>query len=236
MKRLPGICAFAVAAASFFLAASCRDVFTSSLGVPLERDGPPRSSSSSVSTLVDIAHNDQWASDPDTAATVLDLLALKDQAILQALPVDDQAAILNLAANAAIGMGTLATLADSAVQSGANVNDLVSQALLAFDATVNLTVIESLLGNPSTLDAAPAASLAMSAAVLIADVADDIGVTDVMEIMAGAALGGYALTPAQTDKLTLALGVVTELDGRPGDEGSVTLGDFDLLDLLRGIQ
>lgn len=232
MSKLPGVCAVAIV--SLFFGTSCRDLFTSSIGEPFSRDSPPISSSASLGTLVDIAQNGEWSSDPGTAATVLDILAGKDEATLLALSIEDQAAILNLAASAAIDTGTIATLASGAEESTAVINDLVEQALQTFDPSINLAAIESLLGNPATLDAAPAESLLLSAAVLIGDVAHDVGADMVMDIMAGGSTA--SLSPEQLIKINLARDVYAELDGRPAEEGSVTFGDFDLLDLLRGNQ
>lgn len=229
MSKLPGVCAVAIV--SLFFATSCRDLFTSSIGEPFGRDSPPISSSASLGTLVDIAQNGEWSSDPGTAATVLDILAGKDEATLLALSIEDQAAILNLAASAAIDTGTIANLASGATQTGAVVEDLVENALQSFDGSVNLAAIESLLGNAATLDTAPAASLAMAAAVLVGDVANDLGADVAMAALDGTMTG---LDAAQEAKINLAIAVLTELDGRPGDEGSVTFGGFDILDLLRG--
>ncbi len=229
MNSMTRICAVSVAA--LLLVVSCQDLFTSSIGGPFERDSPPISSSASLGTLVTIAQTPDWASDPETAATVLDILANKDEATLLALSVDDQTAILNLAASAAIGTTTIANLANEATQPGAVVEDLVEAALQSFDGSVNLAAIESLLGNAATVSAAPAESLAMAAAVLVGDVANDLGADVAMAALDGNMTG---LDAAQIDKINLARAVLAELEGRPAGEGSVTLGDFDLLDLLRG--
>lgn len=233
MGRKELILAAALTSALAF--SSCKDLFTTSVGGPFERDAPSISSSSSVGDLLDIASD--WGSDKDTAGAVLNALSSKDPATITALDMADKTAILNLATDASIDIASLSDLAKEAVKTDADTNDLVERTLASFDTSVNTAAVEALLADTATLESAPADTLVMASSVILASVAKDIGTEAVMDIMANPSTVGTAgLTPEQEAQINLVIGVVDAIDARPEGSNTVTFGDFDITKLLRGNQ
>lgn len=239
MDRRYGLCALAVIAVAF--AVSCDDIYTTSIGGPFERDSIDVSSSTSVDDLIDIANSDS-GTDPDVAKEVLDALAGKDEEDIVDLSVGDKADILNLAGTAAVDTDVLTQLAQDAVEDDADTDALVREALEAFDSTVNLDAVETILGDQETLDEAPVESLVFASTALLASVTETEGSDVVMDIMADpdspesqAQLA--AMSPEDQDRMNLVIGVVDVLNGPRVDEADdVTFGDFNLLELLTGSQ
>jgi len=240
-------CVFLLILAPFLLpAVSCRQLYTTSIAAPLARDGITISSGTSIGDLVSLAEGDA-AADTDTAKAVLSVLGDKSAADIEAMSVASQTAILNLATTATVSIKTLTDLASEATASGADTDQLISDAFDAFDSSVNLTAIETILGDTDALGEAPADTLIFASATVLADVAEDIGSsTTLMDVLKAAtdpvapvALDdpSLGLTADQQDRIALVIGVKDALDARPAEDlASVTFGDFNLIDLLNGTQ
>ena len=220
------------------LSASCRQLFTTSMGSSLARDKISIPSSTSVSDLVDIANGDN-ASDPDVAKEVLGVLANKDPESIRSLSTEDKATILNLAPSAAVDMDTITDLAKKAQASDSDTDTLVSQAFDAFDPSVDLTSIEVLLADDDTLQAAPVDSLILASSVILADVASELGEggsDKVMDIMANpSTLASSGLSTEQQTRMQTIINATTVIEARP-DTADVSIGDFKLIDFLKGTQ
>ncbi len=232
MKRL--ITLTLLSLSIMLLTVSCRQLFTTSVGSSLARDHITIPSSTSVGDLVDIAQSDD-ASDPALAKELLGVLAGKDAASILALSAEDKAALLNLAPSAAVDMNTITGLALDA-QNGDS-DTLVTQAFDSFDPSVDLTAIETLLSDTETLETAPVDSLILASAVVLADVASDLGdggSQTIMDIMANpSTLATSGLDAAQQTRVQNIIDAVAVLDTRE-DADTVAIGDFTLMDFLRG--
>lgn len=237
MNRRLGFCALAVIAV--FLAVSCDDLYTATLGGPFERDSIDISSSTSLDDLLDIADSNEGA-DADVAKEVLDALAEKDEEDILALSPEEKADILNLAGTAALDTDGLTQLAQDASEDGADTDSLVEEALERFDSTVNLEVVETLLADQETLDEAPVESLVFASTALLAEVTESEGSDTVTSIMddpdspeSQALLA--EMSPEDRDRMNLVIGVVDVLNGpRVEETDDVTFGDFTLIELLTG--
>jgi|GEM_PF-1010581 len=231
----------AAALLSIVLFASCRDVFTTSLGSALDR-GKPDYSSMKLSDLVDLANEPLAATDVDTAYAIVDALGDDDPAAIQALDVDDQAAILTLAATAAFDMAEITSKINSAIQVGADTDLLIQEALAAIDTSMDLGAVDAILQDADALDGIPVDVLAFAAAVFLADIASDIGATgpeNVMETMAltDPADYGSIVDPDLQTRIDVVRGVVDALNARPQEElDAARIGDFDITDFIRGNQ
>lgn len=234
MKRLITLTLLSLSIA--LLTVSCRQLFTTSMGSSLARDHISIPSSTSVGDLVDIAKSDD-SSDPALAKELLDVLAGKDQASLLALSAEDKASLLNLAPSAAVDMNTITGLAEDAQNSGSDSDALIAQAFDTFDPTVDLTAIETLLSDTETLETAPVDSLILASTVVLADVASDLGdggSKTIMDIMANpSTLATSGLDAAQQLRVQNIIDAVAVLDTRDGTD-TVAIGDFKLIDFLRG--
>jgi len=255
MKRIAVLLVPAVAAA--LGAVSCRQMFTTSLGEAFARDSISVSSSTPLSDLIDIAATE--GGDSAAAEGILDALGSKDTADIQALSVEDQTEILNLAATASLDLPAVTDLLAQAQNDGSS-DDLVADILDAFNTGVNLDAVVAVLEDPEALAEAPVDSLIMASAVVVADVAADLGTDAIMDILADnadsidggtgsidlvaadgtltAAGTAYGLTADQAAELESVLGVVSVLTGPDAreDAGDATIGGFDLTDLLSGTQ
>ena len=155
---------------------------------------------------------------------------------IAALSVEDQTAILNIATTATVDIDTLADLAILATAEGADIDTLVAQAFAAFDSTVDLTAIETILTDPEALAEARADSLIFAAAAVVASIADSVDTATLTAILTVRDASGTAgLTTDQIDSVNAALNVITVLETtRPDDLADVSLGGFNLTDLLGG--
>jgi hypothetical protein len=220
------------------MAVSCRQLFTTSMGSSLARDKISIPSSTTLGDLVDIANSDN-ASDPDVAKEVLGVLADKDPESIRALSPEDKAAILDLAPSAAVDMDTITDLAKKAQASGSNTDDLITQAFDAFDPSVDLTAVEVLLADDETLKTAPVDSLILASSVVLADVASELGEggsDKVMDIMANpSTLASSGLSAEQQTRMQTIINATEVINTRPDTE-DVTIGDFKLIDFLKGTQ
>jgi hypothetical protein len=231
--------AFALLSLSIaLLATGCRDLFTTSMGSSFARDGISISSSASVADLVDLAKGDS-AADPDLAKEILDVLSGKDPAAILALSTEDKKAILNLATSAAVDMGTITDIAKRAQDSSADTDGLVEDAFNSFDTGVNLGAVETLLSDPDTLATAPVDSLILATSVVAADIASELGAggsSTVMDIMANpSTLATSGLTAEQQARMQTIIDASATIEARP-DAGDVSIGDFQLIDFLKGTQ
>jgi len=231
----------AAALLSIVLFASCRDLFTTSLGSALDR-GKPDYSSLDLDELVDLANDSLAATDVDTAYAVVDALGDEDPAAIQALDVDDQEAILILAATAAFDMNEITDIIEQAIQEGADTDPIIQQALAAIDTSMDRGAIDAILRDPDARAEVPVDVLAFATAVYLADIASEIGATgpeDVMNTMAlddPADYGSIADSVLQ-DRIDVVRAVVTALDSRPLEElEAASIGDFDVTDFIRGNQ
>lgn len=216
------------------LTVSCRQLFTTSLGSALARDGVNIPSNASIDELLEIAQGD-YGSDPDVSKELLDVFAEKDAADLIALSSDDKGVILNLAASAAVDMDTLTDLGIKAGDDAYNSDDLVAEAFNSFDTSVDLTAIDILLADTNTINTAPVDSIILAAAVVCADVVAACGAggsTLVMDVLAGTQ--PVANLPAdQQARITAIRAAVPILEARP-ETADLSFGDFKLIDFLKG--
>jgi len=220
------ICLIALFAA---ITVSCRQLYTTSFGTALARDGLSISGSTSINDLLDIANSSDGAS-PEAAKELLDVFSGKSEADILALSIDDKTTILNLAGTAAIDFGTLKDIV-SEDDSETSDDDLIDNALNSFDTSVDLTAIMYVLGDTETIDTAPIDTIVFASAVVLADLADSIGTDNVTILMDGGTVEG--LTAAQQAQANLILNVNDRLSDRP-DAGDADLGGFNLIDLLQG--
>lgn len=242
MKRLAIVHALTLIAA--LTAVSCRQLFTTSFGAAFARDSISISSSTPTDDLIDMAASGD-AQDPDAAKAVLDALGGKSTSDIQDLSVDDKTVILDLATTAALDIASVTDLISQA-QDAENSDDLISDIIDSFDTTVNLDAVVAVLSDPEALASAPVDSIVMASAIVLADVAADIGTDAIMDVMAANAayiddpdnnpvpdLSAY--TPAQQAELQTVLDVAAALEERP-DIDDATIGGFNLADLLNGTQ
>ncbi len=227
MKRFYRIiCLVALFAA---LTVSCRQLYTTSFGESFARDGLSISSSTSIGDLLDIA-NESYGTDPIIAKDILDVFAGKSQDAIKDLPIDDKTTILNLASAAAIDFGTIDDIFGSYDSANSDTDALVETALGAFNTSVDLTAIETLLGDTTTLSEAPVDSIIFASAVVLADIASEMGTTELMDILASGDTS--TLVGEQKIRVDRILAVSTALSGR--DTSDATIGGFDLTTLLEG--
>lgn len=215
------------------LTVSCRQLFTTSLGSALARDGVNISSNASIDELLEIAQGD-YGSDPDVSKELLDVFAEKDAADLIALSSDDKGVILNLAASAAVDMDTLTDLGIKAGDSAYTSDDLIAAAFNSFDTSVDLTAIEILLADENTIKTAPVDSIILAAAVVCADVVAACGAggsTLVMNALSSGVTG--PLPDDQEARIQAIIDAVPDLEARD-ETADLSFGDFKLIDLLKG--
>ena len=231
--------AFALISLSIaILATGCRDLFTTSMGSSFAREGISIPSSASVKDLVDLAKGDS-ATDPELAKEILDVLSGKDPDAILALPAEDKAAILNLATSAAVNMDTITDIAQQAKDANGDTEALVEEAFNSFDPGVNLDAIEILLADQDTLETAPVDSLIFATSVVAADIASELGdggSSTVMDIMANpSTLATSGLSAEQQERMQIIIDAAATIEARP-DAGDVSIGDFQLIDFLKGTQ
>jgi len=233
MKRFYRIiCLVALFAA---LTVSCRQLYTTSFGESFARDGLSISSSTSIGDLLDIANSSDGAS-PEAAKELLDVFGGKDESDIDALSVEDKTTILNLASTAAIDFGTINDTFSGYDSATSDTDALVEAALSAFDTSVDLGAIELLLteieANPAvdSIDI-PIDTIVFASAVVIADLASELGTTEMMGYLGGDSI--LALTSEQQTTITMLKNLALDLETRP-DAGDAELGGFSLIDLLAG--
>ncbi len=236
MKRRLAIALFSLSIA--ILATGCRDLFTTSMGSSFARDGISIPSSTSVADLVDLAKDDS-ATDPELAKEILDVLSDKTPASILALPAEDKAAILKLATSAAVDMGTITDIAQRAQDAGGDTDALVEDAFNSFDSSVNLGAIETLLADADTLQTAPVDSLIFATSVVTADIAAELGAggsSTVMDILANpSTLATSGLNAEQQARMQTVIDAAATIEARP-DAADTSIGDFQLIDFLKGTQ
>ena len=218
---------------TFFLAVSCRQLFTESMGSSLERDKPSISSSASLDDLLDIARSRDGA-DQEVAKELLDALADQDPEDIDALSLEDKADILNLGGAAAIDLEEITDLANKLSDNPDNQNELIRDIMENATNNVDTTVLAQLLSDEEVLTEAQPEAVVVAAAAVIADVSSEVGAEQVMDILADpSTLESSGLTREQQDKLAIVINAANVLETRE-DAQETTIGDFDLLDLLRG--
>lgn len=227
-------CGTAVLAVIFLLmTASCRQIFTTSLGESFSRDSVSISNDTSMADLVDMS-NSTGSSDPAAAKEILDVLAGKDEADILALDAEDKTSVLNLATTAAIDMESLTNLAETATDENADSDQMVEDVFAAFDTSVDLTAVEVLLSDTATVETAPVETIVLASAAVLADAADVIGSDVLMDIMAQDEPDLSSLDQKQQDQIQLVLDVREILNARPDTDTDVA--GFNLADLLEGNQ
>jgi len=220
---------------TLFLAVSCRQLFTESMGSSLARDKPSISSSASVDDLLDIARS-RDGSDQDVAKELLDILADKEPEDIDALSLEEKADILNLGGAAAIDLEEIADLANKLSDDPDNQNELIQDAIEDATNDVDTTVLEQLLLDEEVLTKAEPEAVVVAAAAVVADVSAEVGAEQVMDILADpSSLESSGLTQEQQDKLETVINAADVLETREDTE-DITVGNFDLLDLLRGTE
>jgi hypothetical protein len=224
------------AVALAFMTASCREIFTTSLGSSLARDSVSISKDTSMDDLLDIA-NTNGMSDPDVAKELLDVLAGKDRKDLLDMSDADKKTVLDLATSACIDLDSLTGLVAKSDNSDADPDKLAKEVLDSFDTSVDLTAVEVLLGDPETVATAPVETVVLATASVVADVADEVGSTEtVMGILDApdpASTPEYAaLTASQQERIDLVLEVRAGIKARP--DSNTKVAGVDISDLLGG--
>ncbi len=221
----------AVAIGFAALFASCRQLYTTSLGSALARDSISIPNSTSIKGLLEIA--DSNGSDPDVAAEILSVLAGKNSSDILALSSDDKTTVFNLATNAAIDMGSVTDLANS-ISSGGDSNSLISSVFSSFDTSVDMTAILTLLSDQTTVEDEniPIDSIIFASSVVLAGIAEEVGADNLMGYLAGGDMSALS-TETQTE-ITSMMTVSTWLATRSDADTSIV--GFTILDLLEGNQ
>jgi hypothetical protein len=203
------------------------------MGSSLERDKPSISSSASLDDLLDIARSRDGA-DQEVAEELLDALADKTPEEIDALSLDEKTDILNLGGAAAIDLGELANLSNELSDNPDNQNELIRDIMENATNDVDTTVLEQLLSDEEVLTEAEPEAVVVAAAAIVADVSAEVGAERVMDILADpSSLESSGLTREQQNRLEIVINASEVMETRD-DADDVTIGDFDLLDLLRG--
>lgn len=218
---------------------SCRQMYTTSLGSALARDSVTIPSNTSLSELVDLSKG-SYAGDASAAKTILERVGEQKSSALLSLSVDDKNAILDLAPTAAVEIQTVTDLAKKVTAGGYDKNELIKQAFAAFDSSVDLSAIIILLSDPATVNTAKADSVILAAAVVLADVASELGSggeSAIMGLMSTPqVVPAVPLTTDQQNRVNMVIADVAILSARTDDAATVSIDDFKLLDLLKGNQ
>lgn len=97
-------------------------------------------------------------------------------------------------------------------------------------------MLEQLLSDNTVLTEAPAESVVIAAVAIIASVSAETDAETVTDILANPdSLASSSLTQEQQDQLSIVINATNVLETR-SDIDDITIGDFDLLDILRGNQ
>lgn len=218
---------------TIFLVVSCRQLYTDSLGSSLARTDSGVSSSASLDDLIDITKK-RNASNPKVAKDILSALAKKDPADIAKLSMKDKQEILNLAGAATIDLKTITNLSQNIKNNADNQNQLIEDAINGVSNDVNTTIIQQLLSDETVLTEAAPETIVMASTSVVASIAKDVGADVVTDILGNPeSLEDSTLNQSQKDQLSLVIHAADTLETRP-DTADTTIGDFNLLDLLRG--
>jgi len=218
-----------------FATVSCSQLYTESVGSSLARDGVDIPSSTSIDDLLDIART-RDAADPDVAKEILEILGDKDPEDIANLTIEEQTDILDLAGAAVIDLETITNLSQDIDDNPDNQNELIQNAIDDAGSDVDTTVLEQLLSDNTVLTEAPAESVVIAAVAIIASVSAETDAETVTDILANPdSLASSSLTQEQQDQLSIVINATNVLETR-SDIDDITIGDFDLLDILRGNQ
>lgn len=216
---------------AMLLAVSCSQVFTTSAGSSLARDNPPISSSASLGEIIDIAQS-RYVADPDVARELLSLLAEKDPLSIAVLSDEEKSSILNLGGSAVLDIETITDLANNLSEYPGLQNELIQNALNTAAGNVDTTVLEQLISDTTVLQNCAPDSILLASVAIVANASTVAGATTVMDVLAGVTPVS-SLPAEQQGQIQLVLDAVLVLEARP-DADELTIGDFDLIDLLRG--
>lgn len=212
---------------------SCNQIFTTPLATPLARDSVKISKNTKTADLLKLAQAEALM-DPEIGKQVLDLLASKSTSEITNLSKDDKTKILNLATSTTIKISDLTAIANKA-SSGGNEN-LISDALNAFDSSVNLAVVTTILSDPQSRDETPADTLVLATVALAVNLVNDIGTDELQDILEDDSASISSFSQEQQDKIILIRDIKASLNARPEEElDTVNFGGFKLTDLLGGL-
>ena len=128
----------------------------------------------------------------------------------------------------------MANLSNELSDNPDNQNELIRDIMENATNDVDTTVLEQLLSDEEVLTEAEPEAVVVAAAAIVADVSAEVGAERVMDILADpSSLESSGLTREQQDKLAIVINAADVLETRE-DAQETTIGDFDLLDLLRG--
>lgn len=237
---------------------SCQ-MFTTSLGKGFARDQTKQLEKASSGDLADALATPK---DSKTATAILEVLATKDTAEIQALSNEQKAAVLNTALDASVTIQDLKDQASALLGEGdTDTNQIITNICNAVNPVNTAAIVAILSGDTSSIDAS---SLANASLALVAQVAKATDVTQVMKnfetknadidtILTNAkdnptanataipavveAILGADASEASKDNLTAAINTMAELNKRAGaGEEVMVLGVLDIGELLNSLQ
>lgn len=224
---------------------SCQ-MFTTSLGKDLARDQTKQLAKASSAELADALATPK---DSKTATAILEVLATKDTAEIQALSNEQKAAVLNTALDASVTIQDLKDQASALLGEGnTDTNQIITNICNAVNPVNTAAIVAILNGDTSSIDAS---SLANASLALVAQVAKATDVTQVMENFEGVTidsstnidntvnqiLDGPGATEETKANLTAALNTLVALNTRVNNgEEVMVLGVLDIGELLSSLQ
>lgn len=232
---------------------SCQ-MFTTSLGKGFARDQTKQLEKASSG---DLATTLATATDSDTSRAILEVLADKPDAEIEALSNEQKATVLNTALDATVSIQDLKDQARALLEQGesgedeeTSTEDIIKSICNAVNAVDTGAIVTILNGNISNVDSG---ALANASLALIAQVAKATDVTQVLDNMANNTvldftdsgsitkevvtniLGGPDATEETKANLTAALYTMVELNTRAANEKIKVLGILDISDLLNSL-
>jgi hypothetical protein len=218
MGKIP---AAMILTAALFLPLSCKQIFTYSLGESVARDEIKINGNLSLDKLIELKNTDYGRTIEGSKAITTEI-ASKSPAALTALSDEDQAAILEMAINAAADMASIAEALQAYDPGVSDDEALVSTILSSFDTSVDMTAVIALLNNYDPLTSTiPADVIILATAVMLTDALEVMTITDVMtDLQAGSSTNA---------SVQLACDIADDLGGT-----DTSLSGFDLLELLTG--
>lgn len=222
---------------------SCQ-MFTTSLGKGFARDQTKQLAKASSAELADALATPK---DSKTATAILEVLATKDTAEIQALSNEQKAAVLNTALDASVTIQDLKDQASALLGEGdTDTNQIITNICNAVNPVNTAAIVAILSGDTSSIDAS---SLANASLALVAQVAKATDVTQVMENFEGVTidsstdidntvnqiLKGTDATEETKANLKAALNTMVELNERPKNEEIKVLGILDISELLNSL-
>lgn len=224
-------CMAAALVAAVLMLSACSDLFTASLASGLARDIDY--SSLSLSELASLASS-RGKKNSDVAREIMAALANFDADSLAALSVEDKAAILDTATNAAFPVASIIDLIKG-IQAAGDAGDLIEQIIAFAGSDVDMTAARIILADEETLSEAPVDSLLFASVALIVSLGED-DANSVIEAIESEDLDSLSENLVETAKVVLV--VADALAGERADDAEELAGSlgFDLSALIPGLE